>query len=155
MMRDSATTPGSAQHVIGWRVAHRVRVLHEHLPGVDRNQEVVGRDSLRRRREREELDARMILRGDTAPAHDLVILPARRVAGIDARRRRHAERQARNAAPGRPEGGNRTDENGCRRSGRDGPNHAKRRAMFRQRHKVSDPRKNVSQPLYAGAKANV
>src|SRR6185436_3673072 len=80
----------TAEGIVGRREAIVVRVLHPDLAGVERDQEIVGRYALRRRREGEEFDARMIAGGLAAPAHDLVVLTARRVAGVDLGGRRDA-----------------------------------------------------------------
>jgi hypothetical protein len=76
----------SAEHVVGRREALLLHMLDERLSGVERDEVVVGRHALRRRCKGEELNARPVVQRDAAAAHNLIILTARRVAGVDLRR---------------------------------------------------------------------
>jgi len=104
--RTAATTAAPAHHaaerhnrrttegIVGGRESFGVRVLNPDFARVERDEEVVGRHALRGRRVGEEFDARVITRGLSATAHDFIVLTARRVAGINLRGRRDAERNS-------------------------------------------------------------
>ena len=61
---------------------------------VGRDEKVVGREALRRRRECKELDAGASVHRNAAAAHDFVILCARRVTRVHPGGRRNAEGNA-------------------------------------------------------------
>src|SRR6185295_19323871 len=67
--------PGSAEEIVSRGKALRARVKHEDMARVAGDEEVVGGDALRGRREREELDPRAVACGHAAPPHDFVVGP--------------------------------------------------------------------------------